>query len=52
MELFGPTSEQILRKLDEMQDDHELLVQEDKILEERRSEFSPQGASYKKSPQS
>lgn len=49
-ELFGRISDGILSHLDELHDENELLVQEDKILGMRQTELSPQGMAYKKSP--
>ena len=48
-ELFGPISEKVLRDLDLLEDDHELLVQEDKVLHTRQTEISPIGGGAKKS---
>lgn len=50
-ELFGPISERILKELDKLEDENELLVQEDKVLGKRQTDmFSPSGGSVKKSP--
>jgi hypothetical protein len=51
-ELFGAISEKILKELDKLEDENELLVQEDKILGKRQTEYmSPSGSEMKRSPQ-
>lgn len=48
--LFGPISDQILEHLDNLEDDQELLLQEDKVLATRQTEISPSGQGLKRSP--